>query len=68
MTRPSQVIYGNFEWDAAKAEINIAEHGVTFEEGTTVFDDPLFIVFIDPEHSSTEQRYIIVGNQITIDT
>lgn len=25
-----------FEWDAAKAATNVAEHGVTFEEALTV--------------------------------
>jgi len=34
------VIYGDFEWDDAKAETNLKKHGVTFEEASTVFDDP----------------------------
>jgi len=56
------VIYGDFEWDEGKAKSNIEEHdGVTFEEATTVFDDPLFIIYQDPDHSIEEQRYIIIG-------
>jgi uncharacterized DUF497 family protein len=26
-----------FEWDAAKAQANLAKHGVSFEEASTVF-------------------------------
>jgi uncharacterized DUF497 family protein len=63
MTRKSNpdVICGDFEWDANKAQYNIEEHEVAFEEATTVFDDPFFIIFKDPDHSIGEQRYIIIG-------
>jgi len=50
-----------FEWNKGKAEANLAKHGVSFEEAKTVFDDPLFIDFYDPDHSEDEDRYIIVG-------
>jgi uncharacterized protein len=33
------IVYGDFEWDDAKAEANAKKHGVTFEEASTVFDD-----------------------------
>ena len=55
------MLYGNFEWDADKAKLNIEDHGVTFEEATTIFNDPLFIIYKDPDHSEGEQRYIIIG-------
>jgi uncharacterized DUF497 family protein len=55
------MIYGSFEWDVAKAGRNLAEHHVSFEEATTVFDDPFFIIAKDPDHSGLEQRYIIIG-------
>lgn|SRR6266850_3033191 len=61
MKKNSHVIYGRFEWDAAKASKNLDEHKVSFEEATTVFDDPFFIIFKDPSHSVSEQRYIIIG-------
>jgi uncharacterized DUF497 family protein len=61
MKTNSPRIYGNFEWDAAKAGKNLAEHVVSFEEATTVFDDPFFIILKDPDHSDLEQRYIIIG-------
>ncbi|HWB28877.1 MAG TPA: BrnT family toxin [Vicinamibacterales bacterium] len=50
-----------FEWDAAKAATNVAEHGVTFEEALTVFADPLARIFADPDHSAGEMREIIIG-------
>lgn len=50
-----------FEWDNAKAGANEAKHGVAFEEAKTVFDDPLFVDFYDPDHSDDEHRYIVVG-------
>jgi len=31
----------NFEWDEAKAKLNIRKHGVSFEEASTVFNDAL---------------------------
>lgn len=50
-----------FEWDENKAASNLSKHGVSFEEAKTVFDDPLYVDFYDPDHSDEEQRYIIVG-------
>jgi uncharacterized DUF497 family protein len=49
------------EWDPVKAEINLKKHQVSFEEASTVFDDPLFITFLDVEHSDDEERYITLG-------
>ncbi|PSN07921.1 hypothetical protein C7271_03935 [filamentous cyanobacterium CCP5] len=50
-----------FEWNESKAERNLAKHGVSFEEAKTVFDDPLYVDFYDPDHSEDEERYLIVG-------
>jgi uncharacterized DUF497 family protein len=50
-----------FEWDEDKAAANLAKHGVSFEEAQTVFDDPLYVDFYDPDHSIAEHRYIIIG-------
>jgi uncharacterized protein len=51
----------SFEWDEEKAKSNIAKHDVSFDEATSVFDDPLFLTFADPEHSIQEQRFVIMG-------
>ena len=40
-----------FEWDPAKAKMNLRKHGVAFREATTVLRDPLGITIFDPDHS-----------------
>jgi uncharacterized DUF497 family protein len=50
-----------FEWDKNKASLNVSKHGVSFEEAKTVFEDPLYVDFYDPDHSEEEERYLIVG-------
>jgi len=50
-----------FEWDEKKAAANLADHGISFDEAKTVFDDPLYVDFYDPDHSDDEHRYVIVG-------
>ena len=50
-----------FEWDEDKAAANLANHKVSFDEAKTVFDDPLYVDFYDPDHSYAEHRYLIVG-------
>lgn len=50
-----------FEWDENKAARNLTRHGVSFDEAKTVFDDPLFVDYYDPDHSYDEHRFIIIG-------
>jgi len=50
-----------FEWDRQKDIVNRRRHGVSFSEAATVFGDPLSTTAPDPDHSSAEERYIIVG-------
>jgi uncharacterized protein len=54
-------MYDGFEWDPAKAATNLKKHGVSFEEASTVFDDPLSITIDDEEHSDDEQRFVTMG-------
>ena len=51
----------DFEWDTNKDAANQSKHGVSFNEAKTVFEDPLFVVFDDPNHSIEEERYLIIG-------
>lgn len=51
-----------FEWDRRKAASNFSKHGVAFEEALTVFADPLARIFDDEDHSTQEQREIILGH------
>jgi uncharacterized DUF497 family protein len=50
-----------FEWDSRKAALNFARHGVTFEEATTAFRDPLSATAHDPDHSIGENRFVTFG-------
>lgn len=50
-----------FEWDRRKAVTNLHKHSVSFDEASTVFDDPLFITVVDDEHSVDEERYVTIG-------
>lgn len=50
-----------FVWDRTKATANVKKHGVSFEEAQTVFYDELAIQFFDVEHSSEEDRFLLLG-------
>ena len=51
-----------FEWDGRKAAANMRKHGVSFAEASTVFDDPLALIFDDELHSADEVRELIIGH------
>jgi uncharacterized protein len=50
-----------FDWDISKAMTNWDKHGVSFEEASTVFGDPLALSRYDVEHSEAEERWITLG-------
>ena len=50
-----------FEWDPAIAAENARKHGVSFDEASTAFGDPLSSVFADPDHSLGEERLVLAG-------
>ena len=52
----------NFEWDPVKTKINLKKHGVSFEEASDIFLDPLQLSLLDNEHSEQEERWITLGN------
>ena len=51
-----------FEWDTKKATYNLAKHGVSFNEASTVFGDPLAGTILDPRHSVEEKRFVTIGH------
>ena len=53
-----------FEWDDDKAKRNLAKHGVSFEEASTVFGDPFELVIHDPLHSQEEDRFVSLAESI----
>jgi len=50
-----------FSWDARKGRQNLRKHKVSFEEAATVFYDESAIEFFDPEHSTDEERFLMLG-------
>jgi uncharacterized DUF497 family protein len=50
-----------FEWDTEKAVTNLERHGISFEEASTVFGDPLGRIVDDPRHSIDERRLVLMG-------
>jgi uncharacterized protein len=53
-----------FEWDPKKARLNIKTHGVSFDEASTAFRDPLSQTIGDPLHSEEEERFVLIGRSI----
>ena len=53
-----------YDWDKNKAVANLSKHGVSFEEAKTVFEDPLYVDFYDPDHSFGEHRFILLGESV----
>lgn len=51
----------NFRWDPRKDAHNQEKHGVSFEEAKSVFFDENARLIQDPDHSSEEERFILLG-------
>ena len=51
----------NYEWNLIKERLNIAKHGVDFEEAKSVFADEFALVLFDEDHSNDEERFLILG-------
>jgi uncharacterized DUF497 family protein len=50
-----------FSWDPRKDRLNQRDHGINFQEATTVFGDSLAVTVSDPDHSIGEERSITIG-------
>ena len=50
-----------FVWDDRKNTINKRKHGISFEEGQTVFADEQALLIHDPDHSDEEDRFLLLG-------
>ena len=51
--------YGDFAWDSAKAEANMAKHGISFAEAATALLDPRAKFYCDVAHG--ESRLVALG-------
>jgi len=50
-----------FAWDERKNRENQRKHSISFEEATTIFADENARLIHDPEHSQSEDRFILLG-------
>ena len=52
----------NFEWDASKAQLNLKNHDLSFEEASLIFEDFFGLELFDDAHSTIdEERFIRLG-------
>jgi hypothetical protein len=51
----------SFSWDDRKNRANQNKHKVSFEEAQTVFFDENAIEYYDPDHSESEDRFLMLG-------
>ncbi len=51
-----------FTWDPDKERRNKRDHGIGFQEATTVFGDSLAVTVSDPDHSVGEERLVTIGH------
>ena len=47
--------------DKRKSKANQKKHGISFEEAQTVFFDENALEFFDPDHSESEDRFLLLG-------
>ena len=50
-----------FTWDEAKNKLNKKKHGISFEEAKSVFLDEYARLIGDPDHSNSEDRFVLLG-------
>ena len=51
----------SFVWDENKSKENLSKHKVSFKEAETAFLDPNARLIFDPDHSGSEDRFILLG-------
>ena len=55
-----------FQWNKQKADANKKKHGVSFDEAATVFHDLNGRILSDSDHSTGEDRFILLGVSIKL--
>jgi uncharacterized protein len=53
-----------FRRDRRKATANLAKHGISFEEASAAFGNPLSITIEDLDHSYGENRHIVLEERL----
>lgn len=50
-----------YEWDDVKAALNWRNHGVSFEQARSVFNDTSAVERSDDGHEDAEERFVTIG-------
>ena len=50
-----------FEWDPRKDAANKRKHSISFDEAATVFADDHGLLLDDPDHSTADDRFVLLG-------
>jgi len=56
----------SFDWDNRKNQANLKKHGISFEEAQTVFFDDNALEYSDLDHSTKENRFLLLGRSIRL--
>jgi len=51
----------SFSWDPKKNKTNQTKHGISFDETKTAFYDENGRLIFNPDHSSNEDRFLLLG-------
>ena len=54
-----------FDWDETTAASNVRTYHIAFEDATTVFDDPLAVIFFNENRVEDDVRELIIGHAAT---
>ena len=57
-----------FSWDERKSTANRRKHGVSFNEAQSVFVDERALLAGDPDHSTDEARFVLLGMSAALRT
>lgn len=49
-----------YDWDEAKNEINIAKHGIDFNDAKDIFEHPV-LTWLDNREDYGEERWVALG-------
>lgn len=50
-----------FEWNEAKNRANVLKHGISFEEASEIFNDPMIVSKLDIRYEYGEERWFSIG-------
>ena len=50
-----------YQWDRRKESVNLAKHGVSFQEAQAALEDPGRVTRLDVDHADLEERFLTIG-------